>query len=138
MERYIITDIDLFVESTRVLVYSLFGTNKNDEDEENFNLSYDALTEDEQIEIDKCLTHQESAVIAKDFVKIKTKKNKKFHTISDQEYVSFMEALNSRLVSNMLNSMTRLGILESAFDDKSNDFIFWVADENNNKTNPPE
>ena len=41
------------------------------------------------------------------------------------------------MVSNILNQLVNKGILESAYDEKSNDFIFWlkesIGDEEKNK-----
>jgi hypothetical protein len=47
-----------------------------------------------------------------------------------------LESFNDRMVSNILNKLVNDGYLESAFDEKSNDFIFWVVDKNENKESP--
>ena len=46
--------------------------------------------------------------------------------ISDDDYHIFLEDLNRRLVSNLIGSLVNKGVLDSAFDDERNDFIFWV------------
>jgi hypothetical protein len=33
------------------------------------------------------------------------------------------------MVSNILNSLVNKGVLDSAYDDEQNDFIFWVKEE---------
>ena len=127
---YTINDIDRFVESTRVLVYSIFGEqNKNIEE---IDLSINSLNEESLKEINNCLTQQESMTIAFEFIKpVQNKKN--LFKISESRYVEFMESLNSRLVSNILVKLTKEGLLESAFDEESNDFVFWAkSDENKN------
>jgi hypothetical protein len=32
------------------------------------------------------------------------------------------------MISNMLNNLVNKGVLDSGFDDESNDFIFWIKD----------
>lgn len=41
-------------------------------------------------------------------------------------------ALNDRLVSNILNSLVNKGLIETAYDDSRNDFVFWVKDNDKN------
>lgn len=139
MQWYSITDIDKFVDSTRVLVYRIFG--KNDVDfnvKDSYSIEYKNLTNAEQLEINECLTENESMLIAMDFIKkIPSKKGRQqSYKISDKAYMSLIESLNARLVSNMLNKMVRQGLLETAYDAECDDFIFWVKedeDENKNK-----
>lgn len=124
---YDITDLNLFIESTRVLVYSIFGQTNDDA----INVDIKNLNESEKEEMNKCLSNEESMVISKEFLVMD--KNTKTYKISDKRYKKFIDALNARLVSNMLQKLSRDGLLESAFDEESNDFIFWVKeDEKNN------
>lgn len=127
-EWYDINDVDLFVESTRVLVYSSFGANTTDSPE-SINIDIKKLNESELLEMNKCLSQKESMTIAKEFLKL----TKKRSIISDKNYFKFIEALNSRMISNMLVKLTQDGLLESAFDEESNDFIFWIKDETTTK-----
>lgn len=121
-EWYKIKNIDKFVESTRVMVYSSFGS--KDLSKETININIDSLKESELSEMNTCLSQNESMVIVKDFIKLS--KNNKEYMISDKNYYSFIEALNARLVSNIINKLSQDGILESAFDAESNDFVFWI------------
>lgn len=134
---YIINDIEEFVETTRILVYDLFGQNDT-----NFlnNLQQHKtladLSEDETEEINNVLTHQESMVIAKKIMK--TQVNKKTqsirYAISDKLFNTLIENLNTRMVSNMLHRLANNGYLEIAYDSDINDFVFWPKDEPNNQT----
>lgn len=119
-----IQDLDEFVRATRTLVYTSFGS-KNDSVSEDILL--DSLDDAERSEMDQCLSQQESLVIVEAFMRLS--KNKKRYRISDRLYFAFIEALNARMVSNILNKLSRDGLLESAFDEKSNDFIFWVKED---------
>jgi hypothetical protein len=128
---YSINDISLFVESSRVLVYSAFGENHSELDELNINIS--SLDKEEKTELDECLPQQECMLIAKDF--LVPSKNCKISKISEKKYKAFIDSLNARMVSNMLNKLSHDGFLESAFDEESNDFIFWVKENENKKEN---
>lgn len=139
MEWFTIIDLEAFVDSTRVLVYELFGNESKgkgkDENIAKTNTDYKKLTKIEQEEINECLTYQESLLISKDFLKerVNKKLNQKKYLISEKSYLSFLESLNARLVSNMLSKMVKQDLLDSAFDEESNDFIFWLKEENDEK-----
>lgn len=127
---YDITDIDLFVESSRVLVYAAFGENDKDQDMKEIKIKLEELDEQEKEELNRCLPQQECLAIAKQYLKkFRNKKNEILYRISDSSYMAFIESLNSRLVSNMLHKLSIDGYLESAFDSSLNDFVFWVKDD---------
>lgn len=126
---FTIDDIDKFVESTRVLVYNIFGD--KDASVENVDFNIKNLSEESLQEINRCLSQDESKTILLDFVKAVPGK-RGFYKISTNKYMEFMESLNTRLVSNILGKLTNDGLLESAFDEEVNDFVFW-AKENEHK-----
>lgn len=128
---YTIEDIDNFVESTRVLVYNIFGNTEQTLEEIDLNINN--LNEESMAEINKCLTQDESMVILKDFAK--QIPGTLEYKISTNRYLSFIDSLNSRMVSNLLHKMSADGILESAFDEETNDFIFWAKDNEQDQDN---
>lgn len=136
-EWYYINDIDNFIDSTRKLVFKLFGeTNKETKDDDFVDILSE-MTSDELSELDYTLTHEESEVIVKQYAKKQTSKknNKVRYIINDDILNTIIEQLNSRMISNILNRLTNQGLLESAYDSEMNDFIFWVKDDkNDNKT----
>lgn len=128
---YDITDIHKFVESTRVLVYTAFAN--SDFDIQNMSMAFTDLTDEEQLELNGCLSTNETINIAKDFVKVKNKgKNKKSYMISDKDYINLMDALSTRITANLLHKLSNDGILDSAFDEELNDFVFWTKEDNEN------
>jgi tRNA C32,U32 (ribose-2'-O)-methylase TrmJ len=133
MEWFAIVNLDSFVNSTRVLVYELFGNQDKEKNDSvaKTNTDYEKLTSIEKKEINECLTHQESLLISKEFITEKESKKlkKKRYIISDKDYLSFLESLNARLVSNMLSKMVKQDLLDTAFDEESNDFVFWLKEE---------
>lgn len=131
-EQYIIKNITEFVDKTRTLIFNTFGKNSEDEGIDGL---LDNLKPEDQKELDSILSHDESMVIVEGMVK--KQKNKKTnetrYLISDSLYYEIIQSLNDRMVSNLLNSLVNKGLVETAFDEKSNDFVFWVKNENKTK-----
>ena len=120
-----------------VLVFQTFGqTNKESSDE--LSMAMEDLTDEESTELDNVLTQEECMIIAKTYVKLqKNKKTKRPRfIISEESYMAMIEAFNSRMISNMLNHLVNKGILETAYDDKCNDFVFWVKQDENDSQKP--
>lgn len=135
MEWFKITNIEQFVEATRVLVYNNFGSVEDDVD--TVSVMLQDLLASERKELEEVLPQQESMTIFLEFCKInhnKKQKTKSYY-ITDKAYYGFIESLNSRLVSNMLSKMVNKGIIESAFDVDANDFVFWIKEDNDKPKN---
>jgi hypothetical protein len=134
---FIINDLEEFTDKTRSIVYNNFGQwSENLKDP----ISIDDVVPDELEEFNKVLSHQESLLIVKQFVKKeKNKKTKKVRYILDDKiFTKIIDDLNKRMVSNILSGLVQRGLVESAFDEDANDFIFWTRDkhENQNKEEP--
>ena len=127
-EWFAVKDFDGLVTSARTLVYNNFG--KWDQDEDTIVESMIDKPEDEE-EFNQLLTHEESAVIVASL--LKKQRNKKTqeirYLISDERFYDILQQLNDRLVSNTLNSLVNKGFVESAYDEKIDDFVFWVSDD---------
>lgn len=131
---FFISNFDEFVDHSRSLVFNYFGeANKIADD--SITASLAQMTKEEISEMDKTLTHEESAVIIKNYAKrqINRKTKEVRYCMNDKILQAIIEDLNSRMVSNILNVLVGKGIIESAYDSEKNDFIFWVKDENNTK-----
>lgn len=127
---YIITDIKEFIDAVRRIVYAGFGQDIT-EDIDLFAHAFESIDEDE---LDETLTLQECMSIAKNQKLItaqasKTTKEKRF-IITEKNYIKMIEDFNARLVSNLLSSLVAKGLIESAYCEEENDFIFWVKDDN--------
>lgn len=128
METYEIIDIEKFVESTRTLVYHQFGNKEGLP--KNIDNLIQSLSDEEVDEMNRCLTQSESLNILQKF----TKKQRNKYTqetrvsISDDQYMLYIEELSSRMISNMLAKLASEGLLETAFDEEINDFVFWAKD----------
>ncbi len=138
-ETFIVDDLTKLVEATRVLVFDNFGkTNEEGEDELSFLIT--DLGSDEIDELNDVLTQEECMIIAQSFMKPQiNKRTKKIRYImTNTEYMEMVESFNSRMISNLLNSLVNKGSLETAYDEKCNDFIFWVKNEDETNNQKPE
>ena len=127
---YVIADIDDFVTAARKLVFNTFG--QADEETQDVEQALTTIKPENQEEFDSVLTQEESVVITKNLARkqINKKTNEKRYLINEHLMLSIVEALNDRMTSNLLNSLVNRGIIESAYDNESNDFVFWVKEEN--------
>lgn len=127
-EQFLIKDLEQFVNASRRLVFQNLGSQTET------NNILDKMSLDEEEEMDDLLSYEEALSIIKPFFKKQiNKKTKEYRYLLNEDiYISMITALNDRLVSNVLNSLVNKGLIETAYDEKCNDFIFWVA--NNDKT----
>jgi hypothetical protein len=136
-EWFIVPNIDEFTDKARSIVYNNFGTwqDKNDLD-----VLIDDVKDKEKTELDKILSHQESLVIVKE--NIKKEKNKitkqTRYILTDNMFAEIVNKLNDRMVSNIILGLVQKGLVESAFDEKANDFVFWVKDDDQEEIQKPE
>lgn len=131
---YVVSNLDDFVTTARKLVFNAFGKAQEDVD----NPSADDLiliSPQDQKEFDTVLTQEESLVIAKNLLRkqVNKKTKEERYVITDELMTEIIESLNDRMVSNILNSLVNRGVLESAYDTESNDFIFWVREDEKNQ-----
>ena len=125
-----IENLDLLVDWSRKLVYCAFGAKEDQQDIEIAMMEAESIDENEESteELNQVLPLKESIALIKSYlIRKKRKSNQEIvFFISDDNYHAFLEDLNRRLVSNLIGSLVKKGVLDSAFDDERNDFIFWV------------
>lgn len=128
---YDITNLLEFLDASRVWLYTMFGGLNPSESME---IKYVDLEVEEKQEIDKVLNIKEVINIAQEYIKFNERDG--IWLITEDRYEQLLIELNARMTSNLLASMVSSGILESAYDSKINDFVFWRSDtdeKNNNK-----
>ena len=141
-EWFIIKDLKEFVNCSRCLVFQNFGKDSTKENEiDNMLDDIANMSIEDESEMNTVLSYDESWTIVQPFLRKqfnkKTKKNR--YLISESLYLDIINALNDRMVSNILNSLVNKGLIETAYDTESNDFVFWCAktlDKNDNKEKP--
>jgi DNA-binding HxlR family transcriptional regulator len=134
---FVISDLDDFTDKARAIVYNNFGVWNNPD---NIDVIIDDVIENEKEEFNKVLSHQESVIIVKELVK--RQKNKKTqeirYALNDTIFAEIVHSLNDRMVSNIINGLVQKGLIETAFDDESNDFVFWVKNDQEKEIEKPE
>lgn len=132
---FIIPNLSEFTDKARSIVYNNFGVwqNKNEID-----VIIDDVVENEKEEFNKILSHQESLVIVKENIKKERNKITKEirYVLNDEMFAEIVHKLNDRMVSNIINGLVKKGLVETAFDNESNDFIFWIKENENEKEKP--
>lgn len=128
---FVINNLSEFTDKARAIVYNNFGSQEQSEIES----LIDEIKDSEKEEFDRVLSHNESLVIVKQSVRKQKHKqsNKTRYILNDKLFMVIIENLNSRLISNILNGLVQKGLIESAFDSETNDFVFWIKDNNDQK-----
>ena len=138
---YVIHDMDAFTNHVRVLVYNAFGSGLSEDKDDDPEIDdLISVKPEDKDELDKILSFEESLNIATQIVK--KQKNKKTNNIryvvNDSIFLQVIESLNDRMVSNLLNNLVNKGVLETGFDNETNDFLFWIKENDKNKSEKPE
>jgi hypothetical protein len=136
-ENFVIEDLEKFTNSARTVVFNGFGKAVIDTPDDFTNLMVN-LSDEDKSEMDIVLTQKESLIIVEQNARRQiNKKTKKTRYIIDEKiFLNILDALNARLVSNLLANLSKEGLIESAYDESINDFVFWVKDDN--KKEKPE
>jgi len=122
---YPIDDMPEFVSSVRQMVLKSFYENEDKEQRTDFT----DLFKEKADEIEDKLTLDEAQNIIESLIKkTKTKYGEEEYRFSHKTFNKIFEELNRRIIGNMLMELAVSGRVESAFDDKSNDFIFWIKE----------
>lgn len=134
---FVINNLEEFINTTRSLVFNNFGKSN----ESYIDPLMEQVSEEELDEFNSILSYDESLSIAKEILKTQINKKtlEKRYLVSDSSYMTLVESLNARMVGNILNNLVNKGLVETAFDEESNDFIFWCVDnEEQDKNQNPE
>lgn len=131
---FLIKDFEGFVNHARGLVFKVFGESIGQQEiDEDMSIIYESLSKLDLEEMNRTLPLEQCLLITKQHIKIKTnKKTKKIeYYINDKILFSLLESFNTRMVSNILSKLSNDGLLESAFDEEKNDFVFWIKEDKN-------
>lgn len=124
-----ISSMQKFTDYIRTMVYMNFAENTEEND---LTLSFKELSKKEQVELNNLLDIEECILIVKENVKIvrhKINKEKKY-LINDTRLNKIIEDINQRMISNIIKDLVGKGLLETAFDEEKNDFVFWAKKDN--------
>lgn len=121
MTWYNVKNIDKFVKETMDISFAKFNESNENLDDPISSLLVLCRDEDKN----DILSEKEAKTIILEH--IKKRKNK--YKISENIFLEILLNLNSRIVSNSLRVLASKDIIEMAFDDELNDFVFWKKDE---------
>jgi hypothetical protein len=132
-EWFKISNLDDFINASRILVYKNFG--KEEYQEIPVKDILNILTAEETEELNSVLTFDESINISKNFTELSKNKdyNQNEYLINTQNYFKMLESFSNRMVSNILHNLVNKGQLETAFDETANDFVFWIKEDDTKK-----
>lgn len=122
---YTMRDPTEFVNQIRKLVFAGFGL--KDVDEKDLE---SLIAEIDEKEMNKTISLEECKLIAMEYLKPKKIRRKIKYYLTEEDFTNLVEAINARLVSNLITELVDKGELESAWDSEANDFIFWVKNKN--------
>ena len=134
---YEIKDYDEFLEHTRTVVFKFFGESQQEPNQDNISEVLVSVDGSDREEMDQFLSKSECDLIARTHLKIrKSKSGKERYFLNDQILHQMIESFNSRMLSNILNSLVNKGELETAFDTEIQDFVFWIKDDQEKNQTP--
>lgn len=125
-----ISNVDKLVNFSRRLVYYNFDDESEKLSDADFFEKVQKIKQEDMPELDKYLPFNEAKNIMKSLLikrrHKKTKVPKLF--MKESDYDEVLIQMNKRMVSNIVLGLVKKGLVDSAFDDTKNDFIFWVKD----------
>ena len=123
-----IVNLDKLINFSRKVVYANLGEEYSDASDANFLHLVENMPEEQQEEMNSILSLSEARAIFKPFVRQQRhKKTLNIKTsILESDYDTILRQLSERMISNIVRNLVSRGLVESAFDEEKNDFIFWV------------
>jgi|TARA_B100001094_G_C17418006_1_gene433302 hypothetical protein len=128
-----ISNVDKLVNFSRRLIYYNFDDESEKLSDADFFDQVQKIKQEDLPEMDKYLPFDEAKNIMKSLLIKRRHKKTKIPKLfmKESDYDEVLVQLNKRLVSNIVRGLVNKGVVESAFDDEKNDFIFWVKDKYN-------
>tara|TARA_Y100000389_G_scaffold153985_1_gene154396 strand:+ start:5777 stop:6187 length:411 start_codon:yes stop_codon:yes gene_type:complete len=123
-----IVNLDKLINFSRKVVYANLGEEYTDVSDAGFLELVENMPEDQKQEMNSILSLSEARAIFKPFVRQQRhKKTLSIKTsILESDYDTILRQLSERMISNIVRNLVNRGLVESAFDEEKNDFIFWV------------
>jgi len=125
-----ISNVDKLVNFSRRLIYYNFDDENEKLSDADFFDQVQKIKQEDLPEMDKYLPFDEAKNIMKSLLIKRRHKKTKIPKLfmKESDYDDLLIQLNKRMVSNIVRGLVNKGVVESAFDDEKNDFIFWVKD----------
>lgn len=126
-----IVDLTKLINFSRKVIYSNMGEEYADLSNMDFLSAVENMQESNIKELDSILPIVEAKAIFEPYIK-KERNKKTFETrlsIKESDYDEVLQQLSQRMISNIVRNLVKKGLVESAFDEEKNDFVFWLKKE---------
>ena len=125
-----ISNVDKLVNFSRRLIYYNFDDESEKLSDADFFDKVQKIKKEDIPELDKYLPFEEAKSIMKSLIIKRRHKKTKIPKLfmKESDYDEVLVQLNQRMVSNIIRGLVNKGVVDSAFDNERNDFIFWVKD----------
>lgn len=120
-----VVNVKKLVDFSRKIVYHNFDEDNSDLSDREFLAKVDGIQENNK-ELDHLLPYGECRVMINPYLVRVVSKTEDYYKIKEDDYDDFLVQLNRRMVSNIVKDLVSKGLVESAFDNEKNDFVFWV------------
>lgn len=123
-----IVNLDKLINFSRKVVYANLGEEYTDVSDAGFLELVENMPEEQVEEMNTILSLSEARAIFKPFVRQQRHKKTLNIKISilESDYDTILKQLSERMISNIVRNLVNRGLVESAFDEEKNDFVFWV------------
>ena len=120
-----IANVKKLIDFSRRIVYHNFDDENEHLTDKDFLKKVDSIKVDDA-EMDSLLPYNECKNIMKPFLVRVVTKNEIYFKIEEDDYDLFLNQLSRRMISNIVKDLVSKGMVESAFDNEKNDFVFWI------------
>jgi hypothetical protein len=116
--------------SRKVIYYNFDDENKNLSDKSFLEKIEKISTEESIKEMEDVLPFKEVETIFGNYLYRRKDKstNKKGWFMKEKDYNTILEELAERMVSNIVRNLVKKGLVEMAFDEEKNEFVFWPVE----------
>ena len=123
-----VVNVEKLINFTRKIIYHNFDQDNEDLTDVEFLIKVDSVEIDNK-EIDHLLPFGECKAIFDPFLVRVLSKHDLYYKLKEDDYDEILIQMNRRMVSNIVKDLVSKGLVESAFDNEKNDFVFWVKEQ---------
>ena len=123
-----VLNLDKLADFSRRIVYSNFDEDNDKYSDEEFLdiVGEMKLNKENYEELEQLLPIKETTLILKSLCIVKNRKKRTVYLIKEIDYDEFLVQLSQRMISNIILGLVKKDLVETAWDDEKNDFVFWV------------
>lgn len=124
-----VVNVDKLINFSRKIIYQNFDRANDALDDLAFIDKVKAMRVKDNPELNRILPYKEAYLIFSEYLITQEDDGKLRYYIKNDDYDTYLNKLNERMVSNIVQNLVSKGYVETAFDNEKNDFVFWVNKE---------